>query len=208
MYSNVKSNVGVIEKIRKHDFKLALTLRNPDQFLSTYLRESGFHGIRKIGAHKSRDFEFNSHIRPFFFPDICEASRHAFILFYGSAFSYAPSYCVRWLSICVSNKMSEPETIFSPLFLCFKPKGARVYTLERGFSAEGWKGARKTANQICRLGKCCTGLGPYHAPSGESDSHRKCISRYRSDSSNILLAKESTWRTVTFNFLCDARNEK
>lgn len=118
------------------------------------------------------------------------ASRHAFILFYGSAFSCAPSYCVRWLSICVSNKMSEAETIFFPLFLSlrFKPKGARVYTPERGFSAAKRKGARKTANQICRLGKCCTGLGSYHAPNGKSDSHRKCISRYRSDSSNIRLA--------------------
>jgi len=74
----------------------------------------------------------------------------AFILFYGSALSCAPSYCVRCLSICVSNKTSEPGTIFSssplppPLSLslslllslslsfCFKPKGdararARVY---------------------------------------------------------------------------------
>jgi len=37
----------------------------------------------------------------------------AFILFYGSALSCAPSYCVRCLSICVSNKTSEPGTIFS-----------------------------------------------------------------------------------------------
>lgn len=36
---------------------------------------------------------------------------------------------------------------------------------ERGFSAEGRE--EKTVNQICRLGKCCTGLGSYHArPAG------------------------------------------
>lgn len=139
-------------------------------------------------------FQFDSHIpRALFYFSVYIVSRRAFILFYGSALSCAPSYCVRWLSICVSNKTSEAGTIFCCPSLCFKPKGARVYTPERGFSAEGtkkWVG--KTANQICRLGKCCTGLGSYHAPGGKSDSHRKCISRYLSDSSNILLANSRT----------------
>lgn len=36
---------------------------------------------------------------------------------------------------------------------------------ERGFSTEGRE--EKTVNQICRLGKCCTGLGSYHVrPAG------------------------------------------
>lgn len=115
---------------------------------------------QKIAAHESRGFQFNSHI-PLFYFSVYVASRRAFILFYGGALSCAPSYCVSWLSIRVSNKTSEAETIFFPL--CFKPKGARVYTPERGFRRRGRKWAGKTANQICRLGKCCTGLGSYHA---------------------------------------------
>lgn len=77
--------------------------------------KSGFRGIRKIGARESRGFQFNSRIPPF--PVYARCLGRAFILFYGSALSCVPSYCVRCLSICVSNKTSEPETIFSSLSL-------------------------------------------------------------------------------------------
>jgi len=58
---------------------------------------------------------------------------------------------------------------------------------ERGFSAEGRKGADKTANQICRLGKCCTGLGSY-ARREIRFSSKVYFAVRRSGTSNILRA--------------------
>lgn len=203
----LKNNVR-IEKIRTYN-QDNISIKQPwliHIYLFTRSVKADFAVSEKLAhtSHGVSSLILISH--PFFFP---VASRHAFILFYGSVFSCAPSYCVRWLSICVSNKMSEPGTIFSPLFLslCFKPKGARVYTSERGFSAKGRKGGEKDSKS--------------DLPSGKMLYRIRFLPRAQRGirfSSKVYFAvsvwlveyasRESTWRAVTFNFLCDARNEK
>ena len=138
------------------------------------------------------------------------ASRHAFILFYGSAFSCAPSYCVRCLSICVSNKMSEPETIFFPLSFslsALNQKGhARIYAGKRIFG-EGTKEGEKDSKSDLPSGKMLYRIRFLpHAQRGIRFSSKVYFA--------VLVrlveypSRESTWRTATFNFPCNVRNEK
>lgn len=135
-------------------------------------------------------------------------SRRVFILFYGSAFSCVPSYCVRWLSICVSNKMSEPETIFSPLsfFLsALNQKGHAYIRRKEDFRRRDERGSEKDSKS--------------DLPSGKMLYRIRFLPRAQRGirfSSKVYFAvsvrlveypsRESTWRAVTFNFLRDTKS--
>jgi len=159
----VKSNIRITEKIREHDFKLVLTLNNPGCiYLSTRSAKADFVVSEKLARTSHRVSSLILIFRPFFgYISWRLGMRSSYFTVAHSAARLLIAF-----SACRSAfriKCQSQKRFFSlpfPLSLRFKSKGARVYT-ERGFSAEGRKGARKTANQICRLGKCCTGLGSY-----------------------------------------------
>lgn len=192
----------VTEKSQKHEFKLTELLvldYNPDRFLSTYriceIGKSGFRGIKKIDAHGSRKrgfFQFNSHISlPFPLHAVSRRAHSSYFTVAHSAARLLIAFAGCRSAFRIKRQRQKRFFFFLRVPLRFKPKGvARRIPTGRGFSAAERERAGKTANQICRLGKCCTGLGSYHAPGGKSDSHRKCISR--SDLSNTLLANPSS----------------
>lgn len=212
----MKSNVGAIEKIQKlyiYRTKLTLILSNPDQFISAYLWDLRKRILRYYKNWRALVTGFFILIlisRPFFL------SRYIpwHLGMRSSYFTVAHSAACLLIAFagCRSAfriKCQSQKRFFSPLFLslCFKPKRARVYTQERGFSMEGRKGGEKDSKS--------------DLPSGKMLYRIRFLPRAQRGirfSSKVYFAvsvrlveypsRKSTWRTVTFNFLCDARNEK